>query len=234
MTDEVKGCDALIDVTREMQEIAECKSVLGILPLMDRLNETHKEAYFKLVLRPELDINLKMSNLGICPQVLGFRPINNQFYSNQFVMASKRYEMTLREYYCLSALKPPLTPERLKLEEELIIDKIGELHHVGYGHGDTNLDNFVLNRPSSSSSSGNGDETIDLLTCNVKIIDFGFSSLLDSPSDKEYRRNSSESDLWKMLGLESDASTVQFDLTYCRWCLDKIRSFVQSKQSLLP
>ncbi len=226
MADEVKGCDTLSDtsdVSSEMKKLSECKGVNAATELIDQFNRKNKIAHFKLVRQRELDINLKLSALGICPQVLGHCPIQSVYRVKHFVMASKRYQMTLEEYY-LSTHRPVSTAERLKMEFDFIVGKIGELHRAGKGHGDTHLGNFVLTAPSSSegqveSQVGDSsfDSTIDLLTCDLKIIDYGTSMKVDSPLDDQCIHPHN-------LGLEYDASRIDIDLAMFRLHFDAFQA----------
>ncbi len=111
-----------------------------------------------------------------------------------------------------------MTPERLKLEFDFIVGKIGELHRVGKGHGDVHLDNFVLALPTvptepeveDGTQSGDSDATIDLLTCDFKIIDHGRSFDLDKPLDNDHPYDCD------VLAVAPDASSIEIDLAIFR------------------
>jgi hypothetical protein len=118
--------------------------------------------YVKLVTRDELNLNLKLMELGICPRVIAHSGVPKICDSSQprvnhkakagesdrvdrlCVMVSQLYDITLADYFT----------EHLDTDRSILLDprvlalidaKLGAMHSVDIAHLDTHLGNFVFN-----------------------------------------------------------------------------------------
>ncbi len=173
------------------------------------INRDSCTIYVKVVTTDELDINLKLSAKGICPQVLAHRQFVEPRYGqsvDRAIMVSRRYRITLFDYCKSSRIGVGLTPAEYKF----IDSKIGKLHDAGYGHGDLHLDNIVIDIDGDAKN---------LLSSDLKIIDFGTTSLLGSSFDNRLRGMLQISSMWSELKLVKDSTMAEFDLAYYRRCV---------------
>jgi tRNA A-37 threonylcarbamoyl transferase component Bud32 len=231
-----------VDTATVIQVLDDClttKTADELMSKIDQINCNYTIGfYLKRASLGELNLNLKMMGIGVCPNVLGYRKLEALLYDDDefYLMASERYEMTLLYYideYVNFDLKVILDPRVLSL----IYAKIRLMHDVGIAHLDTHTQNFVLNvdRPITDTVHETPREEMVLQMLqdlkSMKIIDFGGSQPIDNSSELKVLSCDA---FWKQLNLTSDSTLADYDLAMCHYmilheCKGRIKKVVALK-----
>jgi hypothetical protein len=190
--------------------------------------------YVKLVTQDELNLNLKLMKLGICPTVLAhsripevcvksYPPVDKvdkvDKVDRLHVMVSELYDITLSKYFTeyLGADGSILLDHRVLA---LIDAKLGAMHSANVAHLDTHLENFVFNIipsiPDGKSEATKEAKILEVLRQlqGLMIIDFGCATELDNSLMLKRARSGP---FWRTLRLTSSSTFVDADLTRYRY-----------------